>query len=334
MPREKLCSKCGQKHNPPTGKKCTHLNTTDEAGLSPLSATDVTEKLLSGMQSIQSAMELLNKRVGDLEAKSQDSGDSEKDEVPDELTPERSSHQKKESAKTLRHDAALREAVRRRMIELNLEDTDSEDSEEDSPSTESKATFSKKGKPKKSGRVRTTEEVVVQNVAWPHFHVYRGAARDPAAFDDLQVDEFVFGYLQDVLETSTGSRRENMIKHLADLMGDSLEYGWQSARNSHGIILQKMETGRLSWKSMETLTAIRGKYSRLKAADSQPNTTKKDSGFKGPLFCIPFQEGRCKQTDDHVTSRGRVMHICAHCCKHGFAYRHPESECRKKSSQN
>jgi hypothetical protein len=227
-----------------------------------------------------------------------------------------------------------------RQLHLQQGDTsnsDNSESSEDEAERPSKFTRHKKSKskPKKSGRVRTTEEVIMHDVEWPHFHVYRGAALDPAVYDDMRVDEFVYGYLQDALELPNGSKKRHMLQHLADLMGDSLEYGWESARNSHGIVLQKMEVGKLSWKSPDAVARTRCKYSRLRPAAVTPRTAKggKQDAIKGPLFCVPFQNGQCDHTGDHSSSRGYVKHICAFCCQQGFAYRHEESRCRKKAGE-
>lgn len=144
----------------------------------------------------------------------------------------------------------------------------------------------------------------------------------------------MFGYLQDALDTPAGRKREAMLRHLCDLMGDSPEYSWASARNSHGVFLQKMETGKLSWKRPEQLATTRVKYSRLQPVIGSAKTgTNSTSSTKGPLFCIPFQDGRCKHSDrEHDSSRGRVHHICTFCCKQGSVYKHPEADCRRKAA--
>ena len=44
----------------------------------------------------------------------------------------------------------------------------------------------------KSGRGRTTDDIVVRRVPWPHHGIYKGQARKPAMFDPPSIPEFVF----------------------------------------------------------------------------------------------------------------------------------------------
>ena len=47
----------------------------------------------------------------------------------------------------------------------------------------------------KSGRSRTSEDIVKRQVDWPHFNVFKGPSRKAAEYDSLSIAEFVFGYL-------------------------------------------------------------------------------------------------------------------------------------------
>ncbi len=342
--QELLCSKCNEKHAAPTGKKCSRQRQNND---------DVQHELLAGMEAIQASIAELGERVASLETPP---SDHEQNDEEDDDEDKGSSHSdasaiheqenKQETSESLRQDPRLMKKIAQRMRELNLlqhgrdsgeSNSSSDESSEDEDKSHRKSARhrKKKGKPQRSGRVRTTEEVIMHDVEWPHFHVYRGAALQPAVYDDIHVDEFVYGYLQDALELRDGSKKRHMLQHLADLMGDSLEYGWESARNSHGIVLQKMEVGKLSWRSARDVARTRAKFSRLRPAATTPTTSGhgkggKQESFKGPLFCVPFQDGQCKHHGDHSSNHGHVTHICAFCCKQGFAYRHPEAECRKK----
>lgn len=74
---------------------------------------------------------------------------------------------------------------------LLLSDSD----ESDSGSDDEKRARKTNRKGKKSGRARTADDYVIHEIDWPHLHVYRGASRTPARFEELSIQEFAFGYI-------------------------------------------------------------------------------------------------------------------------------------------
>ena len=50
-----------------------------------------------------------------------------------------------------------------------------------------------------SGRDKTAAECVSVTVEWPHCHVFRGADRHPAKYDDLTILKFVAGYMKKIV---------------------------------------------------------------------------------------------------------------------------------------
>ena len=135
---------------------------------------------------------------------------------------------------------AASQAATRVQRELSfLDDYAGSSSDSDDPSPP--RTHSKSHK-LKSGRSRTSEDIVIRQVDWPHFNVFKGPSRKAAEYDSLSIAKFVFGYLGNALKPNTSSGdRWAMLRHLRDLMQDATMYPWEGVRNFHGIVLRLME---------------------------------------------------------------------------------------------
>ena len=42
---------------------------------------------------------------------------------------------------------------------------------------------------------KTIQDIVIREIDWPQYHVYRGVDRRPASYEDLNIQEFVYGVL-------------------------------------------------------------------------------------------------------------------------------------------
>lgn len=278
------------------------------------------DRLLSKLESIE-------ERLKSLEQKSpaQTAGNSfiESDESEEEEAGP------SETMADLRHNVTLQRRVQRRLRALGVQ-PDS-DSEEETALQSDRKGNSKKGK---SGRAKTASDFIKVTIEWPHFHVFRGADRKPAQYDDLSMAEFVFGYLAIVQEGEHPSTvKRAMLLHLQGLMQDAAEYTFEGARNCHAIILQQLEQGRFTWTNTDKLLELRRTYAQRQTSDSAHQATR--TGKDRPLFCLKFQEGTCTYTGEHQTNRGLVKHVCAYCLKQtGSSYNHPENLCRRKAKWN
>jgi hypothetical protein len=225
------------------------------------------------------------------------------------------------TATSLARDQKLASKVRGRMAELNLlEDSDDDDAGNDARDT-------RKSRGKKSGRAKTIQDIVVREIDWPQYHVYRGVDRRPAKYEDLAIQEFVYGFLCQILDgTDSKANKNTMLQHLRHLMSDACEYPWPNVRNFHGIVLSQLEMDRLTWDDQERIGELRQTYVQRGSA---VNTTVGDNKKR---YCLPFQEGRCKSTNpEHSSPQGYVNHICAYCLRiTGYAFQHPEKDCIRK----
>ncbi len=299
------CKKCKTKHAPPTGKNC-QVNNEPSLG-----------DVLAAIKGIQSQMDAVVDRVSTLEATS-DQGDAEVESVPGSVEGDQP------------QEPGLQAKVKARMAELNLMPDIGPVDIADHATLLAAPGGTARGK--KSGRARTADDTVSNDIDWPHFYVYQGAERRAAKYEDLNVQEFVFGYLQCVL-SQTPDVQVYMYKHLSELMRDAMDYTWPTVRNYHSIILHHMETGRLAWHQRDDIQELRRLYSQRAAPPppAAPPNQATPSPIQGPIFCLPFQRGACSHQGDHQTNRGPVHHVCAYCLKKtGKTFPHAESDCRRK----
>ena len=227
---------------------------------------------------------------------------------------------------SVRLDADLQQRIDQRLRELDIGDHDLDEDE--------RLPARGKSRPLRSGRDKTAAESVSVAVEWPHYHVFRGADRRPAKYDELTITEFVAGYLKIVLANLAETKNVTlMLKHLGNIMGDVTEHSWENVRNCHAIILQQMEQARLNWADTDSITELRTTY-----AHARPKITvdhyRQASRTNGPLFCFRYQSESCTYDSDHTTSRGFVKHVCAYCLKtYGVLRKHAEQVCRQKSRE-
>ncbi len=97
---------------------------------------------------------------------------------------------------------------------------------------------------KKSGRVRTADDRVQKIVSWPHFYVYDPTTAESIKYNELNVQQFMFGFCNQILDNW-----KNMIVHLKELMQDASDISWENARNYHGLILNHFERKSLSGRT-------------------------------------------------------------------------------------
>ena len=186
------CNKCKKSHARPVGKKCTrYLEPTPTVeGATP------NQLLLNAIQGLQGTMEGVLERVTSLEAVR---SRSRSPSPPQEHLPEHTGS--RPGTRT-----ASQPGSRHALKDFGLDDDGTP--AEDIP-TGGKNIHSSR----KSGRTRTTEDLIVRYVHWPHFGIYKGPSRKPAAYDDLSMPEFVAGYVNCLLRHNTDdNNKDHMLR--------------------------------------------------------------------------------------------------------------------------
>ena len=127
--------------------------------------------------------------------------------------------------------------------------------------------------------------------------------------------------------------RHHMLTYLSDLMEDTVDFSWQSAKAAHAVLLCDMEQGNVSWSETQ-------KIDRIRRAHAQRHNTARQNqkptyGSK-PWFCKQYQSGNCAHKKDHEMNGRLQKHVCSFCLSLGKMFSHPEKDCyqAKKYSKN
>ena len=327
MPRNYKCRSCGIVHEPPTGKNCRHRDNSPE----PQTAEQA-DNLLPLLRDISDRMEAMERKFEDMP----------RARINETSTPERAQpaaitapvisiadseiHNEPASPETLRMDSRLMQDAARRLRQLELAQQGEDDL---------RALGSTKAAGKRSGSVMTVTDKVVKSVDWPHMHVRRMAAGKlkGVRFNELKVEEFVFGFLNMIEMPGNDMDFRRMLNILRDLMQDAMEFSWPNARRFYETVGLQVEWGTLKWTDEERINHLRFTYARTNfPARKDDNDAAKPSLLPAPpgtKCCVPYQRHACEQDKDHAP----FVHACAYCLKTKSAIcRHPENDCYRKTN--
>ena len=332
--RRRLCRKCGDRHSPPTGQRCSRDEQADETN-SDLGGADQ-GGVMAILTDLKKSMESMASRLEKLE----EGPCQQRSSTPHASANNDLEHQ---TANSLRQDADIARRVRLRLEELNVPGACSGE-DRNRPITSNKG--------KTTGSTRTADDLHVQkDVTWPHFYVRRGSERRPVVFDELTLPEFVYGFLAMIEEAPENqSMKDKMLFRLKEIMRDCTDFDWVTMKNFFRILMQDIEKGKLSWGDDTRIQEMRVLFIHRLTVERQaptasghqapiapghPAATASGHQAKAPLlFCLSFQEGTCQYNFDHSSSRGPLKHMCAFCYRMtGNAYPHREIDCKRKIRQ-
>ena len=249
--------------------------------------------------------------------------EEEEDEQPEgamaaiPISPQRTGHGIP-SMQQLRRDIEIGREVNRRLAEMGLQD------DLDEPMR----TASQRSRGKRSGAARTVQDSVINDIDWPHFHIYSQPGADPMTYTRLTVPEFVYGFLHMVDQPESKFDRQVMWDILKAMMEDATEYPWPNVRNYFWIVGSHVENDRLKWSDHDEIQRLRAKHAQkhelvaIKASTTARPTEKL-------RCCGPYQKGQCPEKFEH----GGFKHICAYCYRtKSTPYPHSELNCRRKNT--
>ena len=187
---------------------------------------------------------------------------------------------------------------------------------------------------------------------WPHKKVWLAKTGYWAEYDDLTVEQFVQGYIEIVLPTipegpATKIARDH-IGYLQTMMRDISSSPWHLVHSTHKQILLMVEHKQLEWEDAPTRDSIRAAQLLLAneeaiqakfldlPAKSAPKTGNKQQQSREEPFkpCHSYNTGTCTHPQNHTVDGTRMLHVCAHCFRHGnHRLRHQESACNRKGGK-
>ena len=93
----------------------------------------------------------------------------------------------------------------------------------------------------KSQRGGSVEVFVKNRVKWPHEFVLSGQNKDRLSYNQLSPIQWVPGFCRTMQEESSIQNRDFMLDYLINLLEDTTDFSWASAKASHAGLLCRME---------------------------------------------------------------------------------------------
>lgn len=335
------CSKCGSKHEAPTGKNCTRGV---ELQTQLLSIADTLETVMARLDAVELDNEAKDKSPAPAPSNGKtvkppatpSKGKTPKKKRQSSPPPHDSTTSEEDDERNTDDEAAARKA-RRRLADLGLlgDDTD----EEAGPGARRRTKA-----PVSSGKCRTAEHRVRREIDWPHYYVYNNEGG--AWYSKLTLPEFVYGFTC-MIENAPPSEAPILLKYFKELMSDcAAGYKWEVVRGCHLIIGNMIEQERIRWADHDDIKDIRRQHvwntaiSRPNASGAHSQHTGRRHGaaanahlpppvpVTGPVTpCLAYQDRSCHQPGAHPP----FYHICEFCYRQvDGRYPHPEVDCKRK----
>ena len=76
-------------------------------------------------------------------------------------------------------------------------------------------------------------------------------------YEQLNVEQFVLGFLRSVQFESSPNIRANMEEYLRELMQNVCDQGWVQGKGAHSVVLSNMEDGIVTWHDLKNEKKIR-----------------------------------------------------------------------------
>ena len=139
----------------------------------------------------------------------------------------------------------------------------------------------------KSQRGGNDTVFVKRQVPWPQNFVLGGNNKSRISYDNLSWCQWVSGFAMIAREEGNVDTKNAMLDYLSEIMEDTNDFSWQSAKASHAVLLCRMEEGKVEWSETTKIDRIRRAHvQRLPLQNKSPNLKQKQ------LF-VAFTRGPC-----------------------------------------
>jgi hypothetical protein len=184
---------------------------------------------------------------------------------------------------------------------------------------------------------------------WPHDFVMGYGKKTGLSYEDLDQTQWTLGYAAIVEQESDPNIARLMLLHLPNLMQDAQFSGFEAAKIAHGVILTRLERGRLTWSDVLAMSEVRrsvinavcsqhkevsnsaalssirgsrGFSSQGASGPSSVNNNNFKNVKKNPKICVYYNNKVCSHKGDHETNGTLYIHTCKICFRD-----HPEKDC-------
>ena len=302
------CNACGDRHQRPINSKCTRIvDSEPEYGSSVASAgqSDINLQILNELKSLNDRMSAMEEGVGRVEKPSKqpapvvaETSAAASNTASDSVIP---------SLDFLRTSDTIQARVDDRIKELQG--------------------MYPQGK-FKSQRGGSDTYWCKREVPWPQNHILSGTSKSRVTYDNLSMAQWVAGFCA-IIKDESNVQTNNMLSYVADLMEDCYDFGWQSAKGAHAVVLCHMEESKVNWDETNKLDCLR----RVHAQRTPNSNTSLGRKFKSKDKGIPcrfYQKGTCGQKTEHENGGQLYLHVCENCFAKGKSHPHAGKDCRKK----
>ena len=304
MPRSRTykCLGCGRSHEKPTGKNCRWLEAEQTPSVAavptipaPQSSTAATENQIAGlataMRELTANIQTMGDRMGDMEKRmdTREASEVEEEQEGNESKPESppTAHTAREipSLRDLRSNYAVGREVNRRLADL----------EEEQDMAAANGLGSHRARGKRSGAARTVRDTIINDIDWPHFHIYAPPGAEPMTFEKLSVQEFVYGFMHMIDQPDSRLDRQVMWDILKAMMEDATKFPWHNVRDFYWVLGSNVENDRMRWGDAEKIYRLRIKHAQKHDAPVKKPAAASNTPSEKLRYCGPYQRGNCPE---------------------------------------
>ena len=141
------------------------------------------------------------------------------------------------------------------------------------------------------------------------------------------MSQWVSGFSAIIREESDVETKNFMLDYLTDIMEDSQDFGWPTAKGAHGVLLCKMEQDKIQWNETAKIDRVRRAHAQKVTPNPHQNYRKQNK----PIPCKFYQKATCGQSNDHENNGQMYLHACANCFTSEKTHTHLACECRSKN---
>ena len=116
--------------------------------------------------------------------------------------------------------------------------------------------LSHKGKCK-SQRGGSETVFVKKEIPWPQNYILGGSSKNRVSYDNLSISQWVSGFASIIRDEKDPNVKQCMLDYLTEIMDDSHDFGWKTAKGAHAVLLSRMEEGRVTWQDTDKIDRIR-----------------------------------------------------------------------------
>ena len=268
------CNACGDRHQRPITSKCTRIvdsEPEDSHSVTSAGQSDINLQILNELKSLNGRMSAMEERVGKVEKPGRQPAPSAAETsaaasntASDSVIP---------SLDFLRASNTIQARVDDRIKELQA--------------------IHPQGK-FKSQRGGSDTYWCKKEVPWPQNHILSGTSKSRVTYDNLSMAQWVSGFCAIIKDENNVETKNNMLSYVVDLMEDCQDFGWQSAKGTHAVVLCHMEENKVNWDDTNKLDRLRRVHAQRTPNSNTSLGRKFKSKDKG-ISCRFYQKGTCGQ---------------------------------------